>query len=91
MVFAAIRSCLHRNDCRTAAWETLQKYGSAQKRGSMKNEPQTATRQQLLATETGQLVTRIFEISRELRGDSAAYIATLTAIADTTGGSDATD
>jgi hypothetical protein len=57
----------------------------------MRNEPQTATRQQLLATETGQLVTRIFEISRELRGDSAASITTLTALADTTGGSDAAD
>jgi hypothetical protein len=57
----------------------------------MKNEPRTATRQQLLATETGQLVARIFEISRELRGDSAASIATLTALADTAGGSDAAD
>jgi hypothetical protein len=57
----------------------------------MKNEPQTATRQQLLATETGQLVARIFEISRELRGDQAASLHTLAALSDTTGESDATD
>jgi hypothetical protein len=37
-------------------------HGSAEQGAAITNESQTATRQQLLATETGQLLVRIFEI-----------------------------
>jgi hypothetical protein len=66
-------------------------HGLAEQGAAITNESQTATRQQLLATETGQLLVRIFEISRELRGDPAVTLASLAALADTIGDSDAPD
>jgi hypothetical protein len=66
-------------------------HGLVEQGAAISNESQTATRQQLLATETGQLLVRIFEISRELRGDPAVTLSSLSALADTTGDSDATD
>jgi hypothetical protein len=43
----------------------------------------TLTRHELTATETGQLIARIFETARELRGEAATHLERLTAISET--------
>ncbi len=52
----------------------------------MDTDSDTATRDELQSSEVGALVLRLFEISRELRGDHATSLDTLTALEDTTTG-----
>lgn len=52
----------------------------------MDTERDTATRGELDSTEVGALLARLFEITRELRGDHATALHTLTALEDTTTG-----
>jgi hypothetical protein len=43
----------------------------------------TLTRHELTATETGRLIARIFETTRELRGEAVTHLKRLTAISET--------
>jgi len=52
----------------------------------MDTESETATRAELDSTEVGALLLRLFEITRELRGDHATTLHSLTALEDTTTG-----
>jgi hypothetical protein len=52
----------------------------------MNTESATANRAELQSSEVGALVLRLFEFSRELRGDYATTLDTLTALEDTTTG-----
>jgi hypothetical protein len=49
----------------------------------MDTESETATRAELDSTEVGALLLRLFEITRELRGDHATTLHSLTALEDT--------
>ena len=48
----------------------------------MDTESETATRAELDSTEVGALLLRLFEITRELRGDHATTLHSLTALED---------
>jgi len=52
----------------------------------MDTESETATRAELDSTEVGALLMRLFEVTRELRGDHGTTLQTLTALEDTTTG-----
>ncbi len=52
----------------------------------MDTESQTANRAELDSTEVGALLARLFEITRELRGDHATSLDSLAALEDTTTG-----
>jgi hypothetical protein len=48
----------------------------------MDTESETATRAELDSTEVGAILLRLFEITRELRGDHATTLHSLTALED---------
>ena len=48
----------------------------------MDTESETATRAELDSTEVGALLMRLFEVTRELRGDHATTLHSLTALED---------
>jgi hypothetical protein len=52
----------------------------------MDTESETATRAELDSTEVGALLLRLFEITRELKGDHETALHSLTALEDTTTG-----
>ena len=52
----------------------------------MDTESETATRAELDSTEVGALLLRLFEIPRELRGDHATTLHSLTAIEENPSG-----
>ncbi len=64
----------------------LEKRCCAKEKPRMDTESETATRAELDSTEVGALLLRLFEITRELRGDHATTLQTLTALEDTTTG-----
>ena len=52
----------------------------------MEQKSETATRTELQSSEVGALIARLFDITRELRGDHTTTLLTLTALEDTTTG-----
>jgi hypothetical protein len=64
----------------------LKKWCCAKEKPRMDTESETATRAELDSTEVGALLLRLFEITRELRGDHGTALHSLTALEDTTKG-----
>jgi hypothetical protein len=52
----------------------------------METESKTVSRSELQSSQTGEILVRLFEITRELRGDHTTTLHTLTALEDTTTG-----
>jgi hypothetical protein len=64
----------------------LNKQWLAKEKPNMETESKTVSRSELQSSQTGEILVRLFEITRELRGDHTTTLHTLTALEDTTTG-----